>query len=910
MKKHRFITSSRVIWLVMILLGSIVSLYAGETGKIVGKVIDAETGEGLPGANVVLVGTMLGASTDADGFFIVLNIPPGRYTVEVSMLGYHTKTVENVSVQVDLTTKLNFALRSETIAGEEVIVTAEAEMITKDMTASQSTVGAQEIEQLPVEEFSDVVQLQAGVVQGRNGKLHIRGGRSDEIVYMVDGVPLSDVFSGDNAVEIENSSVQELQVISGTYNAEYGRALSGIVNIVTKSIGEKFNAFATVYGGDFLTTDTKIFPHIDQFNPDGVYNLQFSVQGPIPFFKNRLKFLLNGRYLDDKGYIWGTRIFNPRDSSDVSFDDPSKYKIIATGDGKPVPMQPLRKKTLHGKISYRFSPTLSLSGTILWNDIKTRDWSNEGSEFTPENQFHDFYRFMLNPDGASWQFKNGYTVLINWDHVLGSKTFYTVKLSDIYNRERSHVYEDPFDPRYVHPNRFLAPIAAGNTFFTGGTDMWHSDRSTTTLGAKFDITSQVSKTHQIKTGLEFRTHELKFTEFKLIPERVGGVEVRPFRPAIPPRNSPFHNRYTHKPREFAAYVQDKMEFEFMIVNLGLRYDWFDPNAPVPTDLGDPANPDKFKSASIKSLISPRLGIAYPITNRGVLHFSVGKFFQMPLFQFLYANSEFEVEIGRLKTLMGNADLEPQKTTAYEVGFQQQLTDNMAFDLTIYYKDIRDLLGTEIYQLTKGADLYARYENRDFGTSRGFTFALTQRHSNWLAASIDYTFMKAEGNASEPNASFVDRRANREPEKRLVPLDWDQRHTLNASITMSAAQGKFGVTLLGRYGSGLPYTPRFLNVRRAFENTARSPQTLTFDLKSNYDIWIAGRKVSLFLKVFNLFDRRNEVIVYPSTGRAGFNLEYRQSGQVKGINTVEEFFFNPPFHFSPPRQIRFGFNLLL
>ena len=92
---------------------------------------------------------------------------------------------------------------------------------------------------LPVEEVSDVVQLQAGVTQGRDGQLHIRGGRSEEVAYVVDGVAMGDAYSGDLAVEVENSSVQELQVISGTFNAEYGRAMSGIVSIVTKDGGEE-----------------------------------------------------------------------------------------------------------------------------------------------------------------------------------------------------------------------------------------------------------------------------------------------------------------------------------------------------------------------------------------------------------------------------------------------------------------------------------------------------------------------------------------------------------------------------------------------------------------------------------------------------------------------------------------------
>ncbi len=899
-------------WFSRILIGLLLTspffpLISGTTGKIVGRVIDKETGEGLPGANIVLLGTTMGASADEDGDYIILNVPPGKYDLQASMLGYHDQTMKNVVVRVDLTTKASFKLSSEAISGQEVVVSASKEMVTPDMTASQSVVNSQQIEQLPVEEFSDVVALQAGVVQGRDGKLHIRGGRSDEIVYMVDGVALSDVYSGDIAVEVENSSVQELQVISGTFNAEYGRALSGIVNIVSKAISPKMSGSFTFYNGDYTTNHTNTFPHISNFNVSGIQNYQFNLQGAVPFTKNKIRFLLSSRYLYDKGYIWGTRIFNPSDSSNVSFDDPSKFQIQHTGNGDPVPMKPFKKTSIHGKLEFQIFPMVNLSSSLFYSHVKTKDWSKEGEEFTPENQFHDFYRFMWDPDGSSNQYRDSYTLLTSLNHVLNKNTFYNFNFSVIHNNEKSYVYKDPFDPRYVHPDRLLGPLSAGNTFYTGGTDMWHSERTTNTIGLKFDFTSQVTKTHQFKAGLEYRSHKLDFLEFKLIPLRVGGVEVRPFRTAIPPRISPFNNRYTKRPKEFAAYIQDKMEFESLIVNLGIRYDLFDPNSVVPTDLGDPANPDKFKQASVKSLVSPRLGIAYPISARGILHFSAGKFFQMPLFQFLYANSEFEVQIGRLQTLMGNADLEAQKTTVYEVGLQQQLSDNLAVDVTVFSKDIRDLLGTEIDRLTKGADQYARYVNKDFGTARGFTVSITQRASNWFSAAVDYTLLTATGNASDPNAGFISRRANRQAENRLVPLDWDQRHTLNASVTFSK-NNKFNLTFLGRYGTGLPYTPKFLNVLKALENSARSASTLTVDIKSNYSFTFGGQHFSAFLKIFNLFDRKNEVIVYPSTGRAGFNLEYRQSSRPKGLNTIEQFVFNPPFHYSAPRQIRLGLTV--
>ena len=895
-----------VLTLLLLLLGASPA-WAGTSGKIVGRVLDAETGETLPGANVIVVGTTSGAATDLDGEFLIINIAPGRYRIQVSMLGYQTRIVENVVVQTNLTTRLpDVILFSEAITmNEEVVVVAQREMITKDMTATQSVIGADEIDALPVEEFADVVQLQAGVTKGRDGQLHIRGGRSEEVVYMVDGMAISDVYSGEIAVEVENASVQELQVISGTFNAEYGRAMSGVVSIVTKEGGQQLEGSVTGYFGDYLTSDDALFPNIDDVDPSGVVNGQFSLSGPVPFTRKKLKFFVTGRFLEDDGYLFGSRLFNPSDSSDFSADDSTLWQIEATGDGAVAPLQFTNKQTLHGKLSYHFKPTMKLAASLMVHTVEAKDWSQEGNEFIPENQFHNFHRFQFNPDGSATQFRNGYTVLAIWNHLVNNHTFYNLSFSSIYNKEKSFVYEDPFDPRYRDPDLLLT--VSDNAFYTGGTDPWHSRRSTQTYVGKFDITSQITKIHQLRAGVEVRLHELQFEAFKLIPARnENGIEIQPFQPALPPRESPFNNRYTHRPRELAVFIQDKIELDHLIINAGLRYDAFDPNASVPTDLRDPANRDLHTDASLKSLFSPRLGIAFPITDRGVLHFSYGYFFQMPLFQFLYANSEFEVEIGRLRTLMGNADLDPQKTIIYEVGLQQQLTDNLAFDFTVYYKDTRDLLGTQIYELRTGLDRYARYENRDFGTVRGFVFALNQRHSDWLSASVDYTFQVAEGNASEPNAAFIDAKADREPEKKLVPLDWDQRHTLTAALNLSPTP-QARITLLGQYGSGLPYTPTFLNIRQAFENTARSPATLTFDLKADYALRIGGVSYVFFLKVFNIFDRRNELIVFRDTGRAGFTIQSRLTGRVRGINSIDEFFSRPDY-FAPPRQIRFGVTI--
>ncbi len=231
-------------------------IFAGTTGKIVGKITDAQTGEELPGVNVIVEGTTKGAAADLAGEFIILNVAPGVYTLRATMIGYNDSRISNVKVSIDFTTRADIQLSSTVLEmGQEVTVVAEREIIRKDMTSSMSAVGSDEIQAMPVQEIGDVLELQAGLVRDAVGGIHVRGGRSGEVAYWVDGIAATDVYSGNLGVAVENSSVQELQVISGTFNAEYGQAMSGIVNIVTKDGGSKYAAEISGYVGDYLTTD-------------------------------------------------------------------------------------------------------------------------------------------------------------------------------------------------------------------------------------------------------------------------------------------------------------------------------------------------------------------------------------------------------------------------------------------------------------------------------------------------------------------------------------------------------------------------------------------------------------------------------------------------------------------------------
>ena len=225
--------------IILYFLIQVTLLLGGTTGKIAGKVTDM-SGEPLIGCNIIVEGTSLGAATNLAGEYYILNIPPGSYNLKAIMIGYSIVQMKDLHVIVDLTAKANFSLTTEAIEGEEIVVTAEKPIVRLDQTSMSAVVSAEDLDNLPVSDIGDVIELQAGVVRDQGGGFHIRGGRSGEVSFWVDGVSTSDAYDGSSGLEVENSGIQEIQVISGTFNAEYGQAMSGIVNGVTKDGGDKY----------------------------------------------------------------------------------------------------------------------------------------------------------------------------------------------------------------------------------------------------------------------------------------------------------------------------------------------------------------------------------------------------------------------------------------------------------------------------------------------------------------------------------------------------------------------------------------------------------------------------------------------------------------------------------------------
>ncbi|RMG61009.1 MAG: TonB-dependent receptor [Calditrichaeota bacterium] len=862
-------------------------LQAGTTGKIAGVVKDAKTGEPLPGANVFIEGLPLGAATDEDGTYFILNVPPGTYAVTAQLIGYQTTKITDVKVMVDLTTRLDFELSPEAVEGEEVVVVAKRPMIQKDVVSTEVRVSKDEIQLMPVDNFNEVVEVQAGVVEG-----HFRGGRLGEVMYLVDGIPVNDNFNNAMAATVENSFIQELQVISGTFSAEYGQAMSGVVNIITREGSDRLEGHVNLYAGNYLTPHDKIFWNLGHADGKDIQNLELSLSGPVPLWK-KLKFFVNSRLYDDNGRFYGRRVYTIED------DDPFQPH----GDSAFVPMGNYKSFSLQGKLSYYLLPQVKLSYTVLLDDIETKGYD---------------HAFRLAPDGIKTHFQNKIHQNFIINHTLSKSTFYTLKLARTEANYRGYVFEDPFDPRYVIPER--GNPRSGYTFRSGGNQSDRYDRTTTTYLSRLDVTSQFQRHHKLGLGAEFKQHEVEnfYTRF-----RAASQDPTQYHDIVYPEpKSPGHEFYFKKPREFAAYLQDVMEYEDLVVNAGVRFDYFDPNTEMPADLRNPLFIPQFPSgerrARVKTQVSPRLGVAFPISSQGVIHVSYGHFFQIPNFDQLYRGifddngvTKTQVasstgESGALDVVVGNPDLRPQQTISYEVGFKQVLIENLAMELTAYYRDIRNLVDTEILETYNG-NKYARFINRDYGNVRGIILSFEKRFARHWGMRVDYTYQFAEGNASDPQSVFQDNQSDppNEPEKKMIRLDWDQRHTLNFSFAMGTP-GNWNMTLLGKMGSGTPYTAdKFFNpVDITFRNDRNKPAVYTFDLRADKQFSFKGTRITAYLFIDNLFDRLNEKIVYGSSGRAGFDYNTKFAGDIVGLHTIEEFVLNPAFY-DPPRQFRVG-----
>ncbi len=866
----------------LLLLACPLAALAGTTGKISGRVLDPKK-QPLTSVNVMVIGAPLGALTDESGRFSILNVPAGTYTVKISLLGYRTVTTTNVSVSADNTTRLDVDLAEAPVAMQEVVVSARRPVVEVNRTSTLATVSREEIKKLPVQELQDVVNLQAGVVEG-----HFRGGRAGEVQYQVDGVTVNNAYDNTTSLRLDRSLLEEVQVISGTFDAEYGQAMSGVVNAVLRRGTEKFEWDGEVLSGGFLYTGGGRRIQTYDARPTGTVNLQLSVSGPTGLPKTT--FLLSGAHKSFDDYAYATRVYTPAAAPGDASLNPDIKVGQPDGDGEKIPLGQSRSWDGILKLTNRSLRNIELSYQAIGNLSDTR---------------RSAWAFHLNPDGRKTQRTVSVVHGIDYTQTLSKKLFFSVNLRQNYWDYHDWMYESPFDPRYDLYGPLKSPTGSVDGAYVQGVDFSRFKQNTNAFVAKGALTNQVTPELQFKLGGEFQAPRIRFgAPGSLELTTVAGGTQAVVRKDLTPIPE-------YLPVFASGYAQEMIEWNDLTIRGGARVEFFDARTWLPSDLANPANsisgaPQSVAEATSNKLtLSPRIGVSYPISKSAALFFAYGHFYQLPGLGQIFTNSDYSVlrdiqagESNFDKGIMGNPDIRPEKTVQYQFGYKQAITPDLGLEMNAFYKDIRDLLGVEFISTYNAAE-YARWTNVDFGSVVGFTVSVDQRSIGPIGLNADYTWQFAQGNTSDPRETATRAEAGEDSRPRQIPFNWDQRHTFNLTARYDQPD-ILSFSAILRAASGQPYTPTLdAGFGNGLEtNSGRKPMSVALDLRAEKQMRWSGFDVSGFARVFNVFDAKFfNGGVFSSTGSAYYS---RFPAQDRGA-------LADPTRLYAPRRVEVGFT---
>jgi len=929
------------------------AVFAGNTGIVSGRVTDKGTGEALVGVNVLIKGTELGQATDLKGQYEIINVPPGKYMLVATYMGYDSMAVTGVRVVQDQAVTVDFKL-SETVIDlgiRKQVVAKKVELVNPTTVVVERVITDEEFKRLPVEEIGDLVGMQAGVSQSRSGGwTHIRGGRYDDVSYLIDGVSAQDMVYGTlwSSPKPTTDAIQSVVVVTGGFAAEYGEAMSGIIKAVTKEGGQK--------------TSGRLRYRTDEVFPDPDYNygynrLTFSVGGPTPLL-NRLRYFLSTEYFktdDSRGCRY--QVPAPRGEyaaeGKLTFRMPKGFFLTKQGlkftlDGHHSVYQwqnfsntwkywqqglyANRVRSYKGNftVNHMLNPTTVYEAKVgMFMTSLMRSVRNSYAEQDDTTGFWGFLRqhgiwdrYMFR--GEDWVF--------DYDKY-GEVSDLHQAVLDLYrsywlDREGNKVYAHSQNHNFVTPYMLIDnPWGVAGLFVTEGDNRsWHYRATNHYLG-KFDFTKTISKVHEIKTGIHATQYSISVYENSL-----------------PWDMNPFWDAFNYKPLVVAAYLQDKADFEDLVIRAGLRFDYLDSKARVrafPESLGSqPEVADSMLPVATKYRLSPRLGLSYPITERIKFRFSYGHFFKNPSFNnlYTYADKSAAELRGRGNIIVGNANMSAEKTVAYEVGFDAQLTDIFEFDLTAFHKDVFDLSGLRIVQALPQP--YSMFYNVEYARIQGFEATMTKVLDHYWSLRVGYTFQDARGTASDAFAQYQ----RNEPYKTDYPLDQDQRHALNTDFTVAFPTDftfmllrDFNASAVFTYGSGTPYTPTDVQGVPMRENSGRLPSMSTVDSRLSKDMKVGGFTLTLNCDITNVLNTELITNVHSYTGspsntgrqitRYEFSpgiafgdfyyhpaRDYNHDGYLDQMEMYDSYVraYNdkngPPTYYGPPRKIRFGVSL--
>jgi outer membrane receptor protein involved in Fe transport len=957
-------------------------LLAGTTGKIKGKVTDRETGEPLPGANVLIVGTTLGAASDFNGEYVILNVLPGTYTLKATFIGYQEVSIANIRVNADLTTAVDFKMPTTAVEVGEVSIVAERPLVNKNATNAVRIQSAEDIQNLPVRGVGAAIALQPGIVV-QNGLLHIRGGRNDEVGYYLEGANVRDANTGANAAVVIPEALEELQIQAGGFNAEFGGANAGIIRQTLKSGSQDYHFSLQAETDNLVDPGNKFLGAYSYGRSD--YTGTFS--GPVPMTNNKLRFFLAGQNLFNRDRIaqfWKGFDFNHA----PAYINENNFPLVFTNNsGEPLEAL-VQQKGLHmrdGIIPRTMSEQWNGNGTLVFDANPFIFRLGSSLSFLRQDgigAFPNFPATIFNLDRARKDELSTGLVNLKFTHLLGARSFYEINLN--YFDRRQVVYDPIFKHDFwaywdsvasaeegINFYEWENPILwrGGNTFDIHGFDFFapgvpsggqgmpvsgslgggaaYAKNKRNYVGGSLAFTTQL-RSHEVKLGANYERWTAR------------NFNVNPYAQLIAARSSPdiyrdalagnpedigslrassgASQRFTYgydlfgneidgngpegprHPEYFSTYLQDRFEVSDLVINAGLRLDVMDSDEFLFRDPTSPPwdrrNHGLFVDQLIKKEadveVSPRLGLAFPVTDRTVFHLQYGKFVQAPALVNLYNGPAWydAVFTGGFSSQAGmvGIGLKPEKTIQYEIGFNQQFADNAAFDITLFYKNIDGQLQTAKIitdPTNSSASSYNVLVNGDFATTSGLELSLNLRRTKRVAAQLNYTFSRSLGTGSINTSAIAGIELGQELPSVISPLDFHRPHrgSINFDYRFGKGDGgrfleRTGLNLLFTFTSGHPFTlakgdfgqqdasfageitdPRS-RVPLENVNASLTPWNTQLNLRLDRTVDLGPIETNFYFYVQNLTNRKNAVNVFDRTGNP-FNDGFLDSASLSG-----------------------------
>ncbi len=799
----------------------------GFTGILEGRILDKGTGEPLPGVNVVLVGTLLGAVTDMEGNYYIQNIRAGEYEVRFTILGYNPVHMKKVTILPDLRTRVDLELEEAPLEVDAIEIIAEKPLIQKDQPSTSFSIGELKIEKLPISKFQDVLGLQPGTTFEGN----VRGGKTTEVVYYVDGLPVQDVIGGGLGTSLPRSSISGVTVYTGGFEAEYGNALSGVVNVVTKTGGDKHNVSVRVERDNWI-------PETWNKQHDRHNELEVTASGPIR--KGLLSYL---------------------SATTLTASDTRWWQDLGREFASPI------SADLSGFTKLELVPSAELRIGVqgIYALRRWRDYE---------------YSWRFNLAGLPARRRDSYRGALTVTHTLSPTTFYTASLSRY--SLTSSIGSGPKESLTLEPYEYDFYLR----YVVNGDRNWWA-RSTQKLNTvKVDLTTSIDRMHLVKFGVELNQYEIFSDLVKFEPQRTYFGK-----PLVTDPLLNYSNTYEYSPRSGSLYLQDKIEFERDGSNLsvGLRWDFMDPRAQRPLVEFIPVQNNEFEQqvvglapASFKHQFSPRISFGAPFGPNGYFYTNLGHYFQFPLFDHLYSGtSPSQLFAGSRNVLTGNPDLEPERTIAWEIGVKYALDQKHLASFTYFKKTSRNQIDSKTlvpFDSKAAGDFgFAQYVNSAEARSTGFEIVVSRERDDLVAGSLSYTFMTAEGISEYVDQSINYAQWGFPLVAAPYPLSWDQRHTLKVDADI-LLPGRVRSNLIVLYNSPRPYT--YYPTRDGFTpsnpnadflpNNRRMEHVVFVNLKLSRMFDVDGTTITLYADARNIINRAN-VRWIDSNGQVGGEL---------------------------------------